>query len=316
MKEKIKIVCFGGGTGLPTLLTGLKNIPWFDITAVVTAFDSGGSSGQLRDTFGILPPSDILRCVLALAPDHQQKFLRKIFLRRIAQNHTGGNALVLGLGKLFEMQQAIDIVCDLFSVHGKVFPVTLQESNLCGVFDDCRVAFKETDIDQGIREGYDIRLLYLYQPVQAHPSVLEAIQEADIICIGPGSFYTSVLPNFLPHGIRECMHTSDAPIIFILNLMTEGLGMQSYTARRFVKILEAYIDRPITVCIANTITPSNLVGYAVERKYPIDYSDMADSSRLVEAPLWFDGTLARHSSEHLGSLVYAIAYQLLYGRLI
>ena len=109
--KKIKVVCFGGGTGLPTLLAGLKKNPWLEISAIVTMFDTGGSSGELKDKFGILPPGDVLKCLLALSKD--EKFTREIFLKRIANHsspgHTGGNILLLGLEKVFgNMTAAID----------------------------------------------------------------------------------------------------------------------------------------------------------------------------------------------------------------
>src|SRR3989344_9061853 len=137
--KKIKVVCFGGGTGMPSLLSGLKHNPWLDITAVVNMFDTGGSSGELKDKFGILPPGDILKCLLALSGN--EKSTREILLKRITDTkspgHTGGNILLLGLEKVYgSLTTAINALGEILSASGKVYPVTLTKSTLCAEFLD------------------------------------------------------------------------------------------------------------------------------------------------------------------------------------
>ena len=135
----MRITCFGGGTGLPSLLSGLKKNPWIDVTAVVSMFDSGGSSGALRDRYGILPPGDILKCLLALAED--EKGARKILLKRInhatSPGHTGGNLLLFALERIYgSYPDAVDALAQILSVKGRVIPVSLEPSSLCARYDD------------------------------------------------------------------------------------------------------------------------------------------------------------------------------------
>jgi uncharacterized cofD-like protein len=213
MYSKKKVVCFGGGTGLPMLLSGLKVNPWLDITAVVNMFDTGGSSGELKDRFGILPPGDILKCLLALSTD--EVYARKLLLKRISNHtfngHTGGNILLFGFEKVFgDHLSAVDALGQLLSVTGKVIPVTLEQSSLVAKYADGSSRIGETNVDMGVDEGNVIKSLSLQPKVLASAEAIQAITEADALCVGPGSFYTSVLPNFLPNGIRDAISESRA----------------------------------------------------------------------------------------------------------
>ncbi|OGN04660.1 MAG: hypothetical protein A3B99_03970 [Candidatus Yanofskybacteria bacterium RIFCSPHIGHO2_02_FULL_44_12b] len=314
--KKIKIVCFGGGTGMPSLLSGLKHNPWLDIAAVVNMFDTGGSSGELRDRFGILPPGDILKCLLALSED--DAVARKILLKRISHNsypgHTGGNLLLLGLEKVYaNYQEAVDSLAQILSVKGRVLPVTLADATLCGKFKDKTVYKGETSIDVGIFEGREVDELFLEPAVKASSQALKAIRDADVMCIGPGSFYTSVLPNFLPVGIKEAIKKSKAPIIFTSNLLTEGMGMRGFTLDKIVKVLERYTGRRINAAIANKKLPSRdvLDKYAQERKHPIVIKNKIKGTKLIRADLWIDTAIARHDSMRLSNLIFGTIHRLL-----
>lgn len=310
--KKTKIVCFGGGTGLPTLLSGLKKNPYLDISVVVNMFDTGGSSGELKDKFGILPPGDILKCLLALSKD--ENATRELLLKRIhnskSPGHTGGNILLLGLEKVFgSLSSAVDALGQILSVSGKVYPVTFLNSTLCAQFEDGSVFKGETNIDLAIYEGKKVVKLYLDPEIDANPAVLEVIGNADILCIGPGSFYTSILPNFLPKDVKEKIRFSESKIIFICNLLTEGYGMRTLTVHEMIKdVEEKYIGRPVSKIVVNTaIPPNSLDAYAQERKYPIAYSS---DPRLVLADLWLDSKLARHDTERLAYLVSNLVYKM------
>lgn len=317
MKKKIKLVCFGGGTGLSGLLSGLKRNEELDIFTVVTMFDSGGNSGELRDKKGILPPGDIIRCILAQAPDEDQPTIRKNFTTRLAGNYTGGNIFLLGAEKAYDgdYQKAIDETCKNFSVKGKVYPVALKSSDLCAVFTDCGIAQKETNIDAGVREGREVGYIYLYPAVPAHEPVLSAIRQADVICIGPGSFYTSILPNFLPAGVKQEFRASRAPVIFVSNLMTEGLGMKGYTHSKLTEILEDHIGRPVDRVIVNTNVPDmkrkRKSEYRKEGKSPFAYKSVRKDPKYVFSRLWLDGDIARHDSGRLSHKVSEVIDQLL-----
>ncbi len=313
--DKIKIVCFGGCTGLPTLLSGLKANPFFEISAIVTMFDTGGSSGELKDKFGILPPGDILKCLLALSKNEQAT--REIFLKRITDTnspgHTGGNILLLGLEKVYGgLTTAINALGEILSASGKVYPVTLAQSTLCAEFLDKSIVKGETLIDMGVFEGKIINKLFLNPNIKANPKALSAIKRADILIMGPGSFYTSLLPNFLPQGIKEAVKKSKAKTIYVCNLLTEGYGMKSYRTDTFIKTVEFYTGRKVDRVIANSHIPQNrLSEYAQERKYPVKISGKSSKNKIVAANLWTDPNLARHDQKKLSYLVDRVVFELL-----
>jgi uncharacterized cofD-like protein len=313
----MRITCFGGGTGLPSLLSGLKKNPWIDVTAVVSMFDSGGSSGVLRDRYGILPPGDILKCLLALAEDEQGA--RKILLKRIKHEslpgHTGGNLLLYAFEKIYgSYPDAVAALAQILSVKGNVVPVSLDSSSLCARYEDGSEALCEVEVDRGMEAGKKIASMFLDPMVRAYEPAIDAIRSADAICVGPGSFYTSVLPNFLPEGIGEAVKTSDAPIIFVANLLTEGRGMSDATISSLVAKIESHIGRPVARVIANCAKPGDelTARYTCEGKYILPIGDAAAlDSRVITAPIWTDREIARHDSEKLAALVYAAAGKLI-----
>ena len=314
--KKTKIVCFGGGTGLSELLKGLKHNPWLDISAIVTMFDSGGSSRVLKDKLGILPPGDIFRCVLALTPQEHERTLRAVFEQRLKDNHSPGNICLVGAESTYDdYQTAIDQMCRMFLVDDRVFPVSVERSNLCAEFTDGSSVQSETEIDRGIRDGKDVSRLFLKPDVPAHQPALESIRQADLICIGPGSFYTSILPNFLPSGVRYEVSKSTAPVIFIANLLTEGMGMQGYDARRYLRTLEHYIRRDVSAMVLNDTIPANLKPEYANEEHKIPILPPSDwqqawgiESMFFPASLWIDGQYARHDSVRLANFLWPIAH--------
>ncbi|MDP3988950.1 MAG: YvcK family protein [bacterium] len=310
--EPQHIVCFGGGTGLPSLLSGIKHNPWLTITAIVNMFDNGGSSGELKDKFGILPPGDILKCLLALSGDAEGA--RRILLKRIHnetfEGHTGGNMLLLALERVYGTHDnAIAALAQVLSATGTVVPVTQSHSTLCALYTDGTTNRGEVGVDGGIIEGKDVRELYLDPPAKASDRALAFIKTADVFCIGPGSFYTSVISNLLPEGIKTALQESSAPIIFVANLLTEGKGMEGYDLPRIVETVEGYIGRPVSSIIANTRLPDDemLLRYQAENKHPI-LSEGYGDPRLVTADLWLEETIARHDCARLAHLMYAVLY--------
>ena len=314
MSRRIKVVGFGGGTGLPTLLSGLKRNPWLEVTAIPTMFDTGGSSGELAHRFGVLPFGDALKCIIALSSDEEAA--AKLLLRRISHRaspgHTAGNILLLGLEKVFgDFMTAVNVLGQIVSSVGVVYPVALSQSTLCAEFEDQTTLRGETSIDIGIFEGKRVKRLFLDPPVPSNELALNAIRKADVFCVGPGSFYTSVLSNFLPEGVRAEIKASSAPVVFTSNLLTEGYGMNGFTARGMTEILEAYIDRCVSKVIVNTRVPQErLEAYAEERKYPLSWHDTGEDDKFILADLWFDARLARHDTERLSYLMSQVIYDL------
>jgi uncharacterized cofD-like protein len=315
--ERKSIVCFGGGTGLPALLSGLKRNPWVDATAVVSMFDNGGSSGALKDRFGILPPGDILKCLLALSEDEvvARKILLKRIENRVLPGHTGGNMLLMALERVYgNYMDAVDALGQILSIKGTVIPISLENTALCARYTDDTSAVGEVNVDKAMWEGRVVRELYLDPPVSATQSAIHAIEHADALCIGPGSLYTSVLSNFLPSGIKQAISSTAIPCIFICNLLIEGDGMRGFDIPKIVSLVEQGIGRRVSAVIVNESTPdeASLRRYAEERKYPIESNNIPSelATRIVRSDLWTDPSIARHDSDRLAEEVFALAHGL------
>src|SRR6266705_2351618 len=282
--RELNVGCFGGGTGLPSLLGGLKNNPWLDVNAVVTMFDSGGSSGQLRDELGVLPPGDILKCALALSRNAREA--RRVLLARLPTleharlgGHTGGNLLLSMMQRYSgDFLDAIDGLRALLGCRGRVWPVSVQQASVCAEYGDGSVTRGEVEVDAGQSSGRFVRRIWLEPPVAIHPAVATAIADFDAITIGPGSFYTSLMPIFLVGGVPEALAQVKGPVILVANLLTEGRGMIGFTATDAVARIEEASGRKVDVVITNVKWPSPqvLARYAQEHKEPLAPGKLPD----------------------------------------
>ena len=308
----LKVGCFGGGTGLPSLLGGLKTNPWVDLHAVVTMFDSGGSSGQLRDELGVLPPGDVLKCALALARSEAEA--RKILLSRLPMlehgklaGHTGGNLLLSMMEQYSgDFLAAIEGLRLLLGCRGAVWPITTERATLCATYVGGSSTRGEVEVDRGQSDGQRIDRVYLDPPVAIHPVVADTIRGLDAIVIGPGSFYTSLMPIFLADGCREAIQSVQGPVILIANLLTEGRGMAHFTAAEEARLMSAAIGRPIDVVVWNNEAPSQeiLEFYRAEHKAPMLLGEMPAETLVVQGDFW-RGRFARHHRRRLRAAVWA-----------
>ena len=309
----LKVGCFGGGTGLPSLLGGLKNNPWVDLHAIVTMFDSGGSSGQLRDELGVLPPGDVLKCALALARNESEA--RKILLTRLPMlehgrlaGHTGGNLLLSMMEQYTggDFLAAVDGLRALLGCNGHVWPITVQRSTLCAEYHDGFQTRGEVEVDAGQAGGRPIGRLWLDPPAAIHATVARTIESLDALVIGPGSFFTSLLPIFLVEGCREAIARTRGPVIYIANLLTEGRGMADFTAGEAIARLSAAIGRPIDVVIFNGESPNApvLERYAREHKLPLPLGTVPAGCEVIEGAFWRK-PIARHDRSRLRTVVWA-----------
>src|SRR5438094_7685001 len=252
-------------------------------------FDSGGSSGQLRDELGVLPPGDILKCALALARNSREA--RRVLLARLPTleharlgGHTGGNLLLSMMQRYSgDFLDAIDGLRALLGCRGRVWPVSVQSASVCAEYGDGSVTRGEVEVDAGQSSGRFVRRIWLEPPVAIHPSVAKAIHGFDAAIIGPGSFYTSLMPIFLVRGVAEALAEMKGPIILIANLLTEGRGMFGFTAADAVHRIEDAIHRNVDVVITNTKWPSStiLARYADEHKAPLAPGKLSDHCELV-----------------------------------
>ena len=307
--RQLSVGCFGGGTGLPSLLGGLKSNPWLRLHAVVTMFDSGGSSGQLRDELGVLPPGDVLKCALALARNEAEA--RRVLLSRLPSidprlaGHTGGNLLLSMMERYSgDFLSAVDGLRALLGCVGHVWPVSVESASVCAEYSNGVQTRGEVEVDLGQSRGQFIKRIWLEPSVQIHPAVDTAIRKFDAVLIGPGSFYTSLMPIFFVEGVREALREVPGPIVLIANLLTEGSGMNGFTASDAVHQIGEAIDRPIDVLIYNTAGPSKQVleRYAAEHKRPLALGDLPPGCELIEGDFWCDD-IARHDRRRLAYAV-------------
>jgi uncharacterized cofD-like protein len=311
--RRINIGCFGGGTGLPSLLGGLKGNPWLSLNAVVTMFDSGGSSGQLRDELGVLPPGDVLRCALAMARNEREA--RRVLLARLPTleharlgGHTGGN-LLLSMMETYsgDFLAAVEGLRSLLGCAGRVWPVSVEPASLCAQYGDGTTTRGEVEVDAGQSAGHKIARLWLEPLVNLHPAAAQAIPQFEAAVIGPGSFYTSLMPIFLATGAPEALQQVKGPIVLVSNLLTEGRGMWDFTAGEAVWQMSGAIGRPIDVVLFNTARPSEdtLTRYRAEHKQPLELGKVPEDCEVVYGDFWC-GEIARHDRRRLAQAIWAV----------
>jgi uncharacterized cofD-like protein len=312
--REINLGCFGGGTGLPSLLGGLKRNPWLRLNAVVTMFDSGGSSGQLRDELGVLPPGDVLRCALALSRNEGEA--RRVLLARLPSTlehtrlggHTGGNLLLSMMERYSgDFLAAVDGLRALLGCRGSVWPISVENATLCAEYADGEVTRGEVEVDQGHARGHHVTRVWLDPRVTIHPAVRRAIGGFDAVIIGPGSFFTSLLPTLLVDGVAEALAGVRGPIVVVSNLLTEGQGMKGFTAADEVAWISRTIGRPVDVVIANHGQPSDLAvaRYAAEDKHPLEIGALPPHTETVVGEFW-RSEMARHDRSRLCYAVWAV----------
>jgi len=311
--RELNIGCFGGGTGLPSLLGGLKTNPWLRLNAVVTMFDSGGSSGQLRDELGVLPPGDVLKCALALARNEAEA--RRVLLARLPTlahrrltGHTGGNLLLSMMQQYTgDFLSAVDGLQTLLGCTGRVWPASVEPSSICAEYGDGTETRGEVEVDAGQSLGNDVKRVWLEPTVSLHPVVGDAIRSFEAIIIGPGSFYTSLLPILLVSGVADAIASVQGPVVLVANLLTEGRGMRGFTVGGAVRRISDAIRRPVDVVIANVARPAPevLAQYAAEHKEPLDLGTLPAGCELIEGDFW-SRDIARHDRRRVAYAVWHV----------
>ena len=276
-----KIVVIGGGTGLSVLLHGLKEHS-SNITAIVTVADDGGSSGRLREQFDILPPGDIRNCLVALAD--AEPLMRDLFQFRFGneselKGHSFGNLFITALSKVTgDFEKAIKESSKVLAIRGRVIPSTFDKVQLVAEHQNGQKTKGETKI---VKQNFPIRRVFL-DPVICKPSKesFEAIDNADVIVLGPGSLYTSVIPNLLVTGISERISMSRVPKVYVCNVMSQPGETDNYAAFDHLNAIIMHTTSDIVNhCIINTgtVSPEVLKKYEEENSYPV----LADSDKIV-----------------------------------
>ncbi len=268
-----KIVAIGGGTGLSTLLRGLKQYS-SNITAIVTVADDGGSSGRLRREMGILPPGDIRNCIAALADE--EKLLTELFQYRFhagdgLSGHSFGNLFISAMTEITgDLEQAIDASAKVLAIRGKVLPATLTDVSLWAKLADGRIIEGESKITEAMGQIRQIGC-HPADPV-ALPAALAAIKEADYIIIRPGSLYTSIIPNLLVPAIRQALAQVTVPRVYVCNIMTQPGETDNYSVADHIRAIEKVCEeRVFDAVLAQRTAPSpqSLQLYAQEHSHPV-----------------------------------------------
>lgn len=264
-----RIVAIGGGTGLPNLLTGLAHHQRrgtdLHISAIVTTFDDGGSTGMLRKQYGIPALGDIRRCLTALAyPSDQSDSLREIMNHRFdAQSgipgHNLGNLILAALLRNHgDLNTVIKLAAKVLNIQGEVIPVSTEPADLRAELGDGTWIESETAIDTRAAVESPIERIALNRPVPANPDAIAAIDSADIITLGPGDLYTSVIPNLLPEGMATALRNASARVIYICNLRNKPAETARFTASDFIRTVNSYIgDHRINAVLMNDATDTH-----------------------------------------------------------
>lgn len=315
-----KIVAIGGGTGLSTMLRGLKKYTK-NLTAVVTVADDGGGSGMLRRDIGMPPPGDIRHCMESLANTEpiMQRLLTYRFSEGVLAGQSFGNLILAALnGVTGSFEEAVRQMSQVLAITGQVIPVTSADVQLEAVFENGTRVVGESKICD-FKKQQDCRIHHVNlipEKPQPLPSALEAIREADLILLGPGSLYTSVIPNLLVEGVPQAIAQSDALKIYICNIMTQDGETEGYTAADHVQALMNHgAPGMVDLCLANCApVPENLLGrYQEEGAVPLNVDKeriAAMGLELVEREVARDeGDFARHDPDKLAEAVLDIYRQ-------
>ena len=318
----VRVVALGGGTGLSTVLRGLKHFlarrktdiagrPISDLAAMVTVTDDGGSSGRLRREYQVLPPGDIRNCMVALSAD--EDLLARLFQYRFPAgnglaNHSFGNLFLTALTNVTgDFSEAVRVSSLVLAIRGRIYPSTAQNVTLEAVLEGGQVIAGETKISSSRKRIERVRLVP--QRVRPLPEVLRAIRDADLILIGPGSLYTSLIPNLLVNGVVDAILNSDATCIYIANLMTQPGETDHYSVADHVRAIYAHTKRPIFDYAVINATPASarvVRRYRAEGASPVD-SSLEELDRMglqyVTGNFLDENGVVRHDPDRLAKLL-------------
>lgn len=307
-----KIVVIGGGTGVFTVLVGLKK-HFNDLTAIVTMADDGGSTGILREEFGILPPGDIRRALIALSSS-DNKTLSELFNYRFQEGsglsgHSFGNLMITALERITgNFHTAVEEAGKILAVKGRVLPVTLTKAELVAELENGEIVKGETNIDVPKHDGrLRIKKIWLKPAVSINPLAKKAILAADAIIIGPGDLYTSLIPNLLVKGMRQALRKAQGKKIYFINLMTKFGETTGFRASDFVKTMENYLGKGVlNYAVVNKNKPpaSRFRPYAEEKSEPVEPDlENIKGATPIAADLIRKIGLIRHDPEKIANLI-------------
>jgi uncharacterized cofD-like protein len=291
MIKPYRVVVMGGGTGTFPVITGLKNLP-IQVDSIIAVSDSGGSTGKIRDEFGFQPVGDLRQSLAALAENQGGDWIRKILLYRFNKGqglsgHNLGNLILTALQDMTgDTTEAMEIARRVFRIHGHVIPVTRETVDLEIHYQDGSTVIGEHTLDEKITQPKKIDHIALVPPAVINPTAAEAIKKADLVIIGPGDYYASLLAVLTVGGIKKSFSNSSCQVMYILNLMTRFTQTHEMTAQDHVVGIEAAIGKSLTHILVNTsdIPESALTTYAAEKEFPV-IDDLGKDKRVIRKPI-------------------------------
>ncbi len=314
IQERPKVVVVGGGTGIFSVLSGLKNQA-VELSAVVSMADNGGSTGRLREEFGVLPPGDVRMALVALSESDQ--ILAELFNYRFngsSLKHSFGNLFLIALGDLKGgFAEGVHEAARILKVKGRVLPATLDDVQLMAELENGQIIEGETNIDCPKHDDcLRLKRVFYNKPCSPNQEASRAIDQADFIVVGPGDIYTSIVPNLLVPGIKEALLKSPAKKIYLCNLMTKVGETNKFKGEDFVEAMEEYLVFDVFDWIVfNNKRPESerIQRYEKERSDPVDYSIEKlknRHARIVEEDLLRPKGFIRHDLKKVSRVIMNI----------
>lgn len=319
-----RVVVIGGGTGNFTVLQGLKNYE-LNISAIVSMADDGGSTGILRDDLGVLPPGDVRQCLIALS--NSSSMMRSLMNYRFEngglEGHSFGNLFLSALEKVTgSFERAIEEVGKILAIKGNVFPVTTHQVRLKMILKDRTLleGEKEIYLSEEIGQGY--RSIFLEPYAEANPHAVAEIMKSDLVILGPGGLYTSLVPNLLVEGLSEALRNSPAKKVFVVNLMNRKGQTTGFTVKNYLDEMEKFIGADIfDYIIVNNQKPVEELIKRYEEEGELIENDLQDDPRVIAAALLGEikendrvdlikRSLIRHDSQKLAQELMKIVHHI------
>ncbi len=323
MKNKKQVVVIGGGTGTSVVLTGLKHYQHLlDLCAIVAVSDSGGSTGRLRDEFGFMPVGDLRQCLAALASGKYQQLVRDLLLYRFQKGqglkgHNLGNLILTALEDLADHPaQAIEHASNVFRVKGRVFPISEDIIDLEIHYQSGKKIIGEAALDDPANGGQKIAQIKLKPHTKIYHKAATAIRKADLVILGPGDLYASLLPNTLAEGFVKALAANKGKFVYVVNLMTHYAQTHNYTALDHLLEVEKYSGRKPDFAIINNgkISKQVLEKYVQAQEYPV-FDDLDEDQQVIRDDLLSKAitkqskqdkvprSLLRHDSQKLAKIL-------------
>ncbi len=286
-----KIVTIGGGTGSYTILSGLKKLPSISLTALVSMADDGGSTGILRDELGVLPPGDVRQCLVALSEhsDVVRNLMGYRFTEGTLEGHSFGNIFLAALEKVTgDFVKGVEVASEILKVRGKVIPITKNRVELCATLRGGTVVRGEKNINHTDLQAFGLTSIsYGGEKAEINPHAEVALLEADMIILGPGNYYCSVIPNLIVEGFKEAIQKTKAKVVFPVNLTNKQGHSLHFKVSDYVQGIEKYLGRSVDVILVNTESPSQaqVDYYKMEEGDGVVTIDDMDDPRVVRAEL-------------------------------